>query len=167
MSYLKSDALTSTSAARVRALTSTAHRRGTSLIAPPSTHAKAEPPVERLPLSKAPADMHRRARSLNLPTFGRYPTPASAYPSPTVPASTSASRSRLRVMLSKINTSNVQSPDRPSRRPHGPRSAHSPAASVSSGCSAKSATKSHYHDIWKTRAGPSTIRTSPPQTSLP
>ncbi|RPD54815.1 hypothetical protein L227DRAFT_588757 [Lentinus tigrinus ALCF2SS1-6] len=67
-------------------------------------------------------------------------------------------------MLSKINTSNVHSPDRPSRRPHGPRSAHSPAASVSS---ARSATKSHYHDIWKTRAGPSTIRTSPPQTSLP
>ncbi|KAI0750040.1 hypothetical protein C8Q80DRAFT_1101882 [Daedaleopsis nitida] len=64
-------------------------------------------------------------------------------------------------MLSKINTS-VHPPDRPTRRPHGPRSACSPATS-----SAKSASRTHYHDIWKARAGPSRIRTSPPQLSLP
>ncbi|TFK82188.1 hypothetical protein K466DRAFT_500745 [Polyporus arcularius HHB13444] len=65
-------------------------------------------------------------------------------------------------MLSKINTSSMNSPDRPSRRPHGPRSACSPALG-----SARSATRAHYHDAWKTKAGSSKIRTSPPQTSLP
>ncbi|KAI0692474.1 hypothetical protein C8T65DRAFT_76643 [Cerioporus squamosus] len=160
MSYLESDALTSTSPAHVQALTSTARRRGTSLIAPPSTHAKPEPPAGRSLLSKGPAHMHRRTRSLNLPTCGRYPAPSPASnPSP-IPAR--VARSRPRVMLSKINTSSIGSPDRPSRRPHGPRSAYSP-----SGGSAKSATRAHYHDAWKVKAGPSTIRTSPPQTSLP
>ncbi|TBU27787.1 hypothetical protein BD311DRAFT_778699 [Dichomitus squalens] len=70
-------------------------------------------------------------------------------------------------MLARINT-NMHSPDRPSRRPHGPRSACSPA-SATSVTSAKSARRAHFADVWKSKAGPSTImiRTSPPQMSLP
>ena len=164
MSHLESIALTSTSMG-VPPPTSTAHRRWTSLIAQPSSPAKSERPSARSPLSKAQA-LHRRSLSLNLSftthtTRNRFPAPRSAYPALTCsPTAAFAVRSRSHLMLAKINTS--VHPDRPTRRPHGPRSAISPPVS-----STKSATRTHYHDIWKARAGPSTIRTSPPQTSLP
>ncbi|KAI0648682.1 hypothetical protein C8Q79DRAFT_998722 [Trametes meyenii] len=64
-------------------------------------------------------------------------------------------------MLSKINTS-LHSPDRPSRRPHGPRSALSPSITP-----ARGENRTPIVEAWKSRAGPSKIRTSPPQTSLP
>ncbi|KAI9001474.1 hypothetical protein BD414DRAFT_405086 [Trametes punicea] len=64
-------------------------------------------------------------------------------------------------MLSKINTS-LHSPDRPPRRPHGPRTALSPSVS-----SAKGDIKIPIGEAWRSKGGPSTIRTSPPQTSLP
>ncbi|KAI9067694.1 hypothetical protein FKP32DRAFT_1563146 [Trametes sanguinea] len=64
-------------------------------------------------------------------------------------------------MLSKINTT-LHSPDRPLRRPHGPRSAVSPSVS-----SAKSESRTPIIEIWKSRVGHNTVRTSPPQTSLP
>lgn len=145
--------------------TSSAHRRWTCLIAPPSSPSKVEHADARSPLSKAHT-LHRPSLSLNLTTHtarDRQSGPWSASPvSTSSAASLVRPRSRpLRTMLSRINTS-THSPDRPTRRPHGPRSACSPAVS-----SAKSASRTHYHDIWKARAGPSTIRTSPPQLSLP
>lgn len=166
MSYTESIALTSTSMSSmgVPSLTSTAHRRWTSMIAPPSSSDTFGRPSARSPLSKASLH-HRRSVSLNLTalnTRNRQSAPwsaAAAFPPP-LPLSPYPRSPRSCLMLSKINTS-LRSPDRPSRRPHGPRSACSPSVS-----SAKSATRTHYHDIWKTRAGRS-IRTSPPQISLP
>ncbi|PIL32383.1 hypothetical protein GSI_05629 [Ganoderma sinense ZZ0214-1] len=64
-------------------------------------------------------------------------------------------------MLARINT-NMHSPERPSRRPHGPRAACSPKSG-----SMTSAKRTHFADIWKAKAGPSMIRTTPPQISLP
>ncbi|KAI0656437.1 hypothetical protein C8Q70DRAFT_921712 [Cubamyces menziesii] len=64
-------------------------------------------------------------------------------------------------MLSKINTS-LHSPDRPPRRPYGPRSALTPSPA-----SAKYERRTPIVEVWKSRRGPTTIRTSPPQTSLP
>lgn len=161
MSHLQSDGLTSASSSGVRSLMSNAHRRWTSLIAPPPALAKLESPSARSPLSKAGSPKHRRPLSLNLTTHFSALSPD--VPGSILPPFTAArSRPRSHMMLSKINTS-LNSPDRPSRRPHGPRSAMcSPA-----GSSAKSASRSHYHDIWKARAEPSTIRTSPPKISLP
>ncbi|KAI1792150.1 hypothetical protein LXA43DRAFT_362813 [Ganoderma leucocontextum] len=65
-------------------------------------------------------------------------------------------------MLARINT-NMHSPERPSRRPHGPRAACSPKSASSMTC----AKRTHFADIWKAKAGPSTVRTAPPQISLP
>ncbi|KAI0636300.1 hypothetical protein C8Q77DRAFT_1052929 [Trametes polyzona] len=64
-------------------------------------------------------------------------------------------------MLSKINTS-LHSPDRPPRRPHGPRSAVSPPITP-----ARGEHRTPIVDTWRTRSGPSTLRILPPQTSLP
>ncbi|KAH9847826.1 hypothetical protein C2E23DRAFT_740905 [Lenzites betulinus] len=64
-------------------------------------------------------------------------------------------------MLSKINTS-LHSPDRPARRPHGPRSAITPPITP-----ARGENRTPIIDVWKSKAGPSTLRTSPPKTSLP
>ena len=65
-------------------------------------------------------------------------------------------------MLARINT-NMHSPERPSRRPHGPRA----ACSTPKSGSMTSAKRTHFADIWKAKAGPSSIRTTPPQISLP
>ncbi|KAI0833841.1 hypothetical protein BC628DRAFT_1406759 [Trametes gibbosa] len=64
-------------------------------------------------------------------------------------------------MLSKINTS-LHSPDRPARRPHGPRSAITPPITP-----ARGENRTPIIDAWKSKTSPSMLRTSPPKTSLP
>ncbi|KAH9918902.1 uncharacterized protein BXZ73DRAFT_52690 [Epithele typhae] len=63
-------------------------------------------------------------------------------------------------MLARIDTTSA----RPSRRPYGPRSACSPSITP---MTTISSTGVHFGDIRKARSGTSTIRISPPQTSLP
>ena len=133
---------TQASAPFPKTIMSNAIRRRTSMITLPSQSTSVDGSWEA-PLS--------RSMSLKAPVARR----ASSYhPSP-------VSACEPRTMLSKINTS-LHSPDRPPRRPYGPRSALTPSPA-----SAKYERRTPIVEVWKSRRGPTTIRTSPPQTSLP
>ncbi|OJT15089.1 hypothetical protein TRAPUB_8346 [Trametes pubescens] len=114
-------------------ITSNASRKRTSMIALPSTptsvNAKHEPPMSRSISLKAPG---RRSHSSN----SSHSSPVSAW--------------KPRAMLTKINTS-LHSPDRPLRRPHGPRSAITPPITP-----ARGENRTPIVDAWKYKAGPST-----------